>query len=296
MKNPPDKADDPIPADRRNERDLYLLRNDPPQLVVEYRVIIQTIVAMFVRSGMFRPSDFEEIVQTVTADFLTLLPSIVRQFNGSVLVRTYISAILRNCCLHVDRRRGFDPVRLVSFVDFEGGPMDPHSHPEARACIGMEASVLKAILAQFGGKRPRLVLMLKVRYGIPVTREDILAWFPQCSTTDQARLIEELGPGQADRSEKTRYLSLLPVLAKAEPRHQTLANVRRWTLDHVQQVISLLNGRPPVSAHTSETLGLLLFEIFSPLSVQKSYRRQDHKEEPHGRPHHPQGRRRTPDR
>lgn len=287
MKNPPARGPDQPSGDPQNERDLLLLRSDPPALVVEYQEIIRTIVSVYVRSGMFRANDFEEVVQSVSEEFLHLLPRIVSQFNGSVLVRTYVSAILRNCCLEIHRQNRFDTRRLFDPIEAPEGPADRHARTDARTYIGMEVKTLGAILAQYGRKRPKLVFLLKVRYRLPVTREDILEWCPECPRADQKRLLTLLNSGGSRVRDRDLLTNLLPAISKAEGREQTFEAVSRWIQDKVQEIICLLNGSPPVSAHTSETLGLLLSEYFSPFSVLDAYRGQDQMEGTHGRTQEP---------
>jgi hypothetical protein len=290
VKNPLDRGPDQPSGDPQNERDLLLLRSDPTALVVEYQEIIRTIVSVYVRSGMFRANDFEEVVQSVSEEFLHLLPRIVRQFNGSVLVRTYVSAILRNCCLEIRRQNRFDLRRLVDPIEAPEGPVDRHTRTDAQTYIGMEVKTLGAILAQYGRKRPKLVLLLKVRYRFQVTQEDILAWCPACSKADQKHLLMLLNSGPSRAKDKEILNNLLPLVSKAEGKEQTFEGISRWIQDKVQEIISLLNGSPPVSAHTSETLGLLLSEYFSPFSVLHAYRGQDQMEGTHGRKQEPQPR------
>ena len=287
MKNPFTRGPEQPSGDLQNERDLALLRTDPPALVVEYQGIIRTIVSVYVRSGMFRANDFEEVVQSVSEEFLHLLPRITRQFNGSVLVRTYVSAILRNCCLELHRENRFDPRRFFDPIEAPEGPEDRHTRTDAQTYIGMEVKTLDAILAQYGRKRPKLVFLLKIRYRLPVTQEEIHSWCPTCSRADQKHLLTLLNSGGSRVKDKDLLKDLLPAISKAEGKEQTFEGVSRWIQDKVQEIISLLNGSPPVSTHTSETLGLLLLEYFSPFSVLDAYRGQDQMEGTHGRKQEP---------
>jgi DNA-directed RNA polymerase specialized sigma24 family protein len=252
-------------GDARNERDLRLLRTDPGRLVVEHRETIRMVVAAFVRSGMFRHDEFEEIVQSITEDLLRLLPRIIAQFNGSVLFRTYLSAILRNCCLEAHSRKQLDYVRYPPPADFGEGPFDPSARADARVYIRLEVATLGAILAQYASKRPKLELLLKIRYRIPIKRADVLSWFPGCPEAVLENLLAALAP-MKELSDLELHTLLVPVMDKAEGREHTAEGIRRWTLLRVDEILGLLNGSPPVSAHTSETLGLLLQEKYFPFS------------------------------
>jgi hypothetical protein len=213
---------------------------------------------------MFRVADFEEIVQSVTEDFLRLLPRIVSQFCGTTLVRTYISSILRNCCLEIRRQKKVDSRWILPVGGGNEDPADLHTHTHARTYISMEVSALGAILAQFGRKRAKLEFLLKIRYRLPVSIGDILAWYPACAKADQDTLLSVFGTDFSPKTDRDLHAILLPVMEKAEQKGHTVEGIRRWTLHQVGEILSLLNGSPPISTHTDETLGLLLQEYFFP--------------------------------
>lgn len=99
--------------DRRNATDLDLLRSDPRGLLVRHQETIGIIVHTYVRSGMFHPADAEDVIQQVNAELLEKLPRIRAQFNGSTLVRTYLSSIIRHICLNLHKKRRSAPEFLA---------------------------------------------------------------------------------------------------------------------------------------------------------------------------------------
>ena len=256
------------PTDPRNERDLILLRTDPRALVVEYQDTIRTIVAKYIRTGMFRPADFDDVVQVVCERFLLALPVIGKQFNGSTLVRTYVSAVLRNICLQIVRNRRREGAKMPVMVDYGRDPPAPNQHTHTRTFVALEIAAFSAIVAQFGKDRGKLLLMLKLRYRLPIVTDDILSWCPACSRADQNMLLSAFAGDYIAKTDKEIHRILLRVAQKAEGKRLSTDHFRSWTRSRIDEILSLLNGSPPISAHTEETLRLLVEDFFSPFLLK----------------------------
>lgn len=84
---------------------MRLLREEPDKLIAKYQQIIRIIVKKYISTKMFQPDDFDDIVQMVNEDILRKIGTMQRQYNGTALLKTYFSAIVRNSCLKIYQKQ-----------------------------------------------------------------------------------------------------------------------------------------------------------------------------------------------
>lgn len=245
-----------------------LLRTDAHALVVEYQETIRIIVRTFIRSGLFSRGEYEDVVQAVSERFLRALPAISKQFNGSTLVRTYVSAVLRNICLQIARKQKKDRANLPILEDCLSDPPARDQHTHTRTFVGLEIAAFRAIVTQYGKDRGKLLFMLKLRYRLAITAHDILSWMPACSPIDQRTLLSAFGGEYSAKTDMEIHQVLFPIAQKARAKGVTPDYFRSWTKARINEILSILNGSPPISAHTEETLRLLVEDFFSPFLLK----------------------------
>jgi DNA-directed RNA polymerase specialized sigma24 family protein len=247
--------------DRRNAIDLELLRSDHRALLLRYRETIGIIVRTYIRTGMFHPSEADDIIQQLSLELLEKMPRISEQFNGTSLVRTYLSSIIRHSCLNLYKKRQTSP----PFVDIEATAMPAApGDPDNRLALEQSLRMLDAILTQYHTDRPKLVVCLKIMYRIPLTREDVRTWWPACPEPDVDALVAFAQQMDRTLTDKQAFALIHPFMMRAEQRTSSHDSIRRWTDERITQIVQLLNGNPPASTHTKETLGLLLEEAAAP--------------------------------
>ena len=244
--------------------DLLLLKSDPRALVVAYQGLVEIIVGKYVRSGMFSESSYSDVVQSVIAKLLEQLPSIQAHYNGSSLLRTYVSAVIRNICLKLHKNGIFAKTFDAEITERFPGDSDT---PD-RYSIEQARSVFWAILQQFS-QLPKLIVCLKLRYHIVLEREDILRWYPGCSPEMMARLRSNFGPKPVPLSEGDRYKIAAPVFNAAEGKSNTPDALRKWTVDKISEIITILNDSIPPAAFDEKTLRILVEDYFSPFLLKE---------------------------
>jgi hypothetical protein len=251
--------------DSRNAADIDLLKSDPRKLIVSYQGTIRIIVSTYIRSGMFDAADFNDIIQHLNNELLEKVPRIQQQYNGTSLFRTYLSNIIRHACLNLHQKKQRKPV----FVGFADSFLTPGSNEiDRRHLIEHDVLTLRAIIQQSHSERPKLVLCLKLMYRIPITRKDILDWWPACSEHDLSTFLKAMD-GEARRLTDKRAFELArPLMNSAESNTSSADAFRRWTDERILGILELLNGSPPTSAHNKETLGILLDDFFDPFLLK----------------------------
>jgi hypothetical protein len=245
-----------------NDIDTTLLRSDPQGLVLRYQGMIRIIVRKYVASGMFDHASFEDVVQSVNTALLRNIARAQVQYNGSTLVKTYISSIIRNICLqlhHIEERQ-------MPTERFDENDFPRPNHIEERLAIAHSIAVFRAILQQFDhhGKLPRLLLCLKLWYRIPLDAGDVLRWNPQCNAADLHTLLSSFGTRYERMSHRDIFGVFTSFANKASKKDNSDDAVRKWTHEKIAEILELMNGSPPTASFDEESLGALVEDYFSP--------------------------------
>jgi RNA polymerase sigma factor (sigma-70 family) len=249
--------------DHRNATDISLLHKDPRGLLLRHQETIRIIVKIYIESGMFSYTEFEDLVQQVNVRVWEKMPVMQANFDGSCLFRTYLSQVIRNACLNLHDKEARQP----QFQRLDGTGIAPSDEPNRKLLIEHDARVLSAILNQFNTQRPKLVLCLKLYYRIPIIQKDVLDWWPQCPERHIQYLLDTFGSYFGDISESEIYARIHPVFAEMEKKSPPIDSLRRWVDDKIGQIIQLLNGSPPNATYDRQTLGILLEYAVSPNSL-----------------------------
>lgn len=237
-----------------NRIEEELLKERPDDLIVKYQEIVRIIVKKYITSKMFRAGDFDDIVQMVNEDILKKIATIQRQYNGTALLKTYFSAIVRNSCLKIYQKQRLEVKTLALEEE------DPIEEETVSNKLEIEHDVerLQRVFRYYHRKMGRVVLCLKLYFQVPIERKDILDWFAACSEEDIVNLLECFEFVQLKRTAKQVYQIITPVLNKYEGKKNTEDAVRRWTEDRIHEIIRVLNGRRGRSKYDKETLKILL--------------------------------------
>jgi RNA polymerase sigma factor (sigma-70 family) len=246
--------------DTRNATDISLLRTDPHGLILRHQETIRIIAKIYIDSGMFHPAELEDVVQHVNVRLLEKMRVIESNFDGSCLFRTYLSQIIRNACLNLYESE----TRQPQLYRLEGEGIAHREDPNRKLLVEHDIRVLTAILDQFNTQRSKLFLCLKLYYRIPIRRQDVLDWWPQCPPEHLHYLLSTFGHDFGDSPLNEIYQRVQPLLSEREKRSIPVDSLRRWVDERINQIIHLLNGSPPDAAYDRKTLGILLEYAVSP--------------------------------
>lgn len=248
-----------------NDQDLFLLKNRPKELVAKHQGTIRIILKKYIATGLFAPADFDDMLQTVSESLLAKLSTIQQQFNGSSLVKTYLSTIIRNICL-VEHRKNARQHNLQTIDDQVPAPPVDFSDTDL---IEYEVKKFKAILTQHYRLKGKLVLCIKLVFRIPITQETIDDWYPNCEEDDRRLLLDTFGSDYIRKPDYDVFRIITPIMNKQERRSNSEDAVRRWTQSKIEEIIEILNGHPPHSTYTKESLRLLAERAFLQMHSSK---------------------------
>jgi RNA polymerase sigma factor (sigma-70 family) len=252
---------------QENEIHHHLLRTNPEGLVLKCQDMIRTIVRKYISSGMFDHDSFEDVVQSVNTALLKNVRRAQAQYNGSTLVKTYISAIVRNICLqlhHIEKRN-------LRTERFEEDNFPRSSGIEEKLTIAHSIAVFRAILQQFDrqAKLPRLLLCLKLWYRIPLDSDDVLRWYPECGEAELRSLLQSFGTSYDHLTNKEIFRLFTPFANMAHKKENSDDAMRRWTLSKITEILELMNGSPPTASFDEESLRPLVENYFSPFLLNE---------------------------
>lgn len=233
--------------------DLPLLRSDRTAFLLRCQRIIGIVVRQSITRGLFPPSEHDDIVQSVNEELFRRLDGIERNFDGSVLLNTYVSAVLVNICRRLAERARRVPVMEPLTEDYTA--MEQTEERSAQMLIDEERRRLERYLQMYGEKRRKLTLCLKILLKIAPSDDDLRSMDAAMPPEERTRLRQELSK---DRTEAEDFAALALFVNRCEHTITSGNSLRRWTSEYLVRIVHLMNGDPPKRSHTKETIRLLM--------------------------------------
>lgn len=243
-----------------NQDDLELLKDNPVKLLMKYQQIFTMITRRYARCGYFQVSDCDDILQHVNEQLLRKVNKIQCQYDGRVLVRTYLSVICRNAI-----REHLRMVRKRNLINGRGNAV---YEPQ---CVDWQNSVLfildefqrfEKIMHMLGSKKHKILLIMKLIYRIKVDLNDFKLY--------HAATLPFVTPAHLDLFNKSTtlkdkdiYRLLLPIMQQAGALINHPDTIRRWFNHKTDEIIIIMNGNPVRSYYTSDTLQILIEKYYA---------------------------------
>ncbi len=233
---------------------ISLLRSNKNEFVLHCQPIIGFIVQHYIVIGMFKENNASDIIQTVNEELIRRLTSVENNFDGSVLMATYINVVIRNICLRIyERERA--AIKTIPLAEIFQ-PSDDDS--DRTLMIEEEIQRLELAMKLCGTQRFKILVCMKVYFRLSITKNEIMKCFNDITEMEKQTLYNRFG-GIYDDSFEIENFNLLAVMINKKENKNTSGNsTRRWTEENIRKVLILLNGDPPNRTHTRETLKFLL--------------------------------------
>lgn len=248
----------------KEDPDIEILRQDPSALIYKYRDMIRIIVVNAMAGGLGGRERIASVVDTVTSELMLRIPSIQANYNGTSLVRTYVSAVVRNIC------------RSLRMSQPAEKSLDDPAHEEAvplasmheRYSINQARSVFRAILLQFDRSLPKLIVCLKLKFRIALGREDFLRWQPGCDQHILSDFLADMQTWPESLTDMEIFRRSTPLFNHLQSKEATDDTVRRWTSSKIAEIADALNCSIPGAHFDEETIRLLTEDYFSPFLLR----------------------------
>jgi RNA polymerase sigma factor (sigma-70 family) len=235
-----------------NDTDIRLLRENPEKLLIRYQPLIRLIVKNLSYQGYLPRREISDLTQDVNRKLVERLPRIRTQYNGKSRFRTYFSVVIRNLCLEEFRK-----VRLVAEPQaepYENMQQEVSAEP---MLIRQEYERLHRAVRLFGREEPAIWIALRCFSDLPVKGDQLVGFDrdPGLEVRDQLAVLLN-DTLQQQKKEKLEALS--QVFSQLDNKARNAEAVRKWSAGRIEEVITLMNGKPPVSAYTADILYILI--------------------------------------
>lgn len=238
-----------------NEKEIKLLSDDPGQLLTLYQDLISIIVHRYRRLGYVPLRDTQDLIQEINRRLLERLPRIQQQYNGKSRLRTYFSVIVRNICLEEIRKKPIlEEPREPNYNKHENFEL-----PVDSFLIKQEYERLEKAIKLLFKDRTRFTLMLRYFLELNLPGSFVQDLYPETGEANLDFVLMKLHAGKA--ANKKRKLEILSeVLGKLENQNTSADSLRKWYAVREEEFLRLMNGDPPRSAYTMETIQILIEE------------------------------------
>ncbi len=233
-----------------------------------FRIIIFKIL---IKPGYFKADEKEELMQQVQEILLTREKKILDSFQGRARFSTYLAVVVTNICREIRNRELREQSHRSRMIHLPSGTELAQwfgQVPETGILADEKLIIhdflwkLHCILMTFQRDFQKLIFCLRVISRLRVNIEDLLM---DEITDEEMREItlhcEALNLLDAEAARSEIYQHLSEIFNILEGQNNSQDAIRKWMEYKMDQIVRLLNGDPPQSAFTRETL-LLLFEYY----------------------------------
>jgi DNA-directed RNA polymerase specialized sigma24 family protein len=234
--------------------DLRMFRESPFDLLLKYQPVFELIARRYACNGYYPFGHSDEIVQHVNERVFSRIEKIREQFDGRVLVRTYLSAICRKIILEYIRCSGRRDELLAEYM---AEVSEPYVGYSLDYVIVEEFRRLDRVMLLFGSKRYKLWLLMKLLYRIRVEPSDFNAVNPNAAALISRDLLTRFNE-DADLKDREIFQLVFPFFLRFEVRLTHYDSLRKWYRLKVSDVVSLMNGKPARAAYSQDTLQILV--------------------------------------
>jgi len=235
-----------------NDTDIGMLTDDPGKLLVRYQPIIRQIVKNLAYQGFLPKRDINDLIQDVNRKLVERLPRIGEQYNNKSKFKTYFSVVIRNLCLEEFRK-----VRLVAEPQPEIYEQTSTESATDQLIIREEYGRLLRALRLFGRERNALWITLRSFSDLPVYADDLLGFEMAPGPDVRLQLATQLNSANY-QSKREKMEALTELFNQLERKARTSDALRKWISSRLDELVILMNGKPPVSAYTIDILFILM--------------------------------------
>lgn len=231
-----------------------LLRNHPFQLLLNYQNVFRIITRKYARSGYFSFEECDEIMQHINEKLFSRIEIIMEQYDGRVLVRTYLSAICRNIIKEYVRKVRRRKRLLIENVVMEQEYYFPGN---MEMLFREECRRLDRVMILLGKNKAKMWLLMKLTFRIKIELNDFLSVSDFASEAIGEDIIYRLNT-DLSLKDKDLYLLAFPLFQQTESRISNPDTLRKWFRQKLTEVIALMNGMPQRAYYTEETMQILV--------------------------------------
>ncbi len=233
-----------------------LLNRHPQTVILIYRKCIEKFIFYKHRNRHEREDILQEIITRLIEDKIYKIRE-KYNFNlkNSFTFTSYLMVTVRNIYIDIIRERCIRPLTGSRcqpidnlFNEYENDNM------MNKLLVEEEVLKLQTIIKLYYKLRPKLELCLKLKYRIPLAKEDTYRCFPQCSRTE----IETLSQDFKRMKDKTMFERVSGVFNRHENKKSKSDTIRKWIFVRIDEIISHLNRTHNAAVYNRKNVGELV--------------------------------------
>jgi len=216
-----------------------LLKNDPGALVLLYSHMIYVFVHRYCFSYDDREDVYQEILTRLLQDKVEKI-RINYDFaaRGERGFSSYFMAVVRNVFMDMVKHNKTHKERMISDPEMD------KRHSSAlpvewtdKTTLQKEFNKIDFILKLLGEKRSRVELLIKLKYRVPLTHEDIHKCFPDCNKDEIAIFMEDYRA----LKDKQLWEKVEPIIIEQDGKNNQPGALRRWVNLKINEILEILN-------------------------------------------------------
>jgi len=227
--------------------------------------MIEIIVMKFIRSGGFSYQEKMDIIQTINEEILLKTHKIIDQYQGKSKFRTYLAIIIQNICYEILRKKKNNievEIEKVNLTDEET------LSPQNSIIIQQEILRLKNALEFYYKQKDKLILCLKLKFRIPHSIIDFQQYSVKITQEEFNQFENAVNP-YIETTDLSIYQALVKICNKHEKKENSSDSLRKWISLKINELIEFLNGVPPASNYSEETLQILFEKLISFIELEQ---------------------------
>ncbi|HEX2922307.1 MAG TPA: hypothetical protein VHO50_14185 [Bacteroidales bacterium] len=241
----------------QEQKYIDLLNSEPNQFILSIQGLIEVVVQKFVKTGRIRLEEKNDLKQQVNEYLLKKMPRIQNQYQRRSSLKTYLSVIITNICNDIIKHEN-----KITIVSLEDSMIQGYDNQALENLIFKEEiKKLKNTINLHPKNKPRLLLLLKIKFRMPVGVYDFKAVYPHITVFDFKQFMVRIGP-YVENTDVKIFSALTEMTAKHENKKNTPDAIRKWIKLKINELIDLMNGDPPVSKYNEETIQILFEKCY----------------------------------
>jgi RNA polymerase sigma factor (sigma-70 family) len=238
----------------QNDHEIWLLKNKPGELISNYQGLIRGIVHNYRKYGYVAARDANDLIQEINKYLLEKIVKIQDQYNGRSSLKTYFSVIVRNICREKFRKISvLEEPRAPDYYKLE------KSHLQVdNLLIDQEYERFEKVISLMFKDGMRFLLIFRFVNGLKVSRNHFFNLNKKIRESDLDEAVSLLNGVDEGATKKTRFELLSKVLGMAGGGSTSPDSIRKWYESRGKECLNMMNGNPPRSAYTIETLQILV--------------------------------------
>lgn len=227
--------------------------------IEEITGIVDNVITGFVVRKAIPSREKEDIAQEVIRKYLEKKDKINEAYKGDANPRTYLTAIFYRMCCELIRSgyKNWDHIQKEDPSE-KIGSLLASSATDNRFIIRNEAQYLQRILELFDDEKAKIILFLKVLYGLTITDTDIAAYNENYKTM----VLDNELFNRKPTSNQELFKSLGKLVNLTEKKDIKPDAVRIWLYNRIDQIVKRLNGSMNRANYDRKTFQLLFEYVF----------------------------------